>query len=71
MNTTVTYTDSRSYQIEATFGRALAVYADRNLAGWVLDMLTDNRVERGDTITTAQRFICGRPNLLQLVGAQS
>lgn len=36
------YFDSRSFDIEANLGRAAAEYADRNLAGWVLDLLADN-----------------------------
>lgn len=64
------YTDSRCTKIEANLGRALAVYADRNLAGWVLDMLADDRLddEQG-VLRVCDRFVCKHPHLLALVGA--
>lgn len=63
------YTDSRCTHIENNFGRRLAGHADRNLAGWVLDMLADDRVqERGPYAgqKVCDTFIVGRPDLLQM-----
>ena len=38
------YFDDRSNLIEANLGRPAAEYADANLAGWVLDLLADSRM---------------------------
>lgn len=39
-----TYTDIRSQFIEANLGRPAAMWADRNAADWVLDLLADSTI---------------------------
>ena len=38
---TATYTDTRCEAIERNLGVSIAEWADRNAAGWVLDVLAD------------------------------
>ena len=65
------YTDERCARIERNFSPDLAAHADRNLAGWLLDLLADDSLaaRRGPL---AGRRLCDvtilpYPHLLTLV----